>query len=120
MTKELEIIESLEQEAKLEIANLLMLDQNILDDVKINVGAYRVDIEICRYPVFILSNSFGDVKYSTSVYSSRMTADSDKDDRVKYQKIVSVFIKLLDLDVSEKTNTILEKYRQLAINIEKA
>ncbi len=102
MTKELI------KQAKDEIVNILELD-----NIKINIDKYRADIEMYGEYIFIVSDRSDEVKYSTSIYSTRITKETDEKDRNEYKEILTVFIKLLDAEVSDKIKSILEKYMKL-------
>jgi len=65
--------------------------------------------------IFVVSNISSEVEYSTSVYSTSITKKTDEKDRNEYKKILTVFIKLLDIETSEKVKSIFEKYMILAV-----
>ena len=79
MTKELI------KQAKDEIGNILELDSSILDNIKINIDKYRADIEMYGEYIFTVSNRFDEIKYSTSIYSTRITKETDEKDRNEYK-----------------------------------
>ncbi len=119
MKRQMEALEVLSLEAKKEIVNFLKIESNILNDVNIRVSNYRVDINVCNYDVFILSKCWGDdIKYSTSIYSTTVDEGGDEEKKEKYRKVISIFSKILETGVCEQLKIILEKYRQLAIEIE--
>ena len=108
-------IESFEVLAEKEIIEVLELSN---DDININLGKYRGELWIQGHNIFCIMKGSEKVEYSSSIYAECMNEHTRDEDRIRYKKLISVYIKLLDIETAEKIKMILEKYRQEIIKLD--